>query len=315
LTESANFKSPIYITKEGELLNLTIKTEILNPHGNRRQTRGLKMGENRQKAYETETQVSEETKQRLLDEKEKTEKEAQKYIRRHVRFRHQLILLSAEVLPLIPFFAITFFYSNYPKLYGSFFYVIILFFFLYVVVGYLGGIFLIRRRLKHTAKLVCFYTSVNAAQSLEKGSLVEGSFFVTKLLDFIKTFSEEEKVKIGLFSSSLKKLYLGDIEQLHEQKSAVGKAVLENGKIRTDFSNHLYILANSLFSTEEPTNFDKGIQSLKFFIENTKSYFQPFTYLQRHQKTSSIAKALSEIGKSTIVPLVLFILWLIFGYK
>jgi hypothetical protein len=273
------------------------------------------MSENRQKAYKTETQVSEETKRRLLDEKGKTEEEARKYIRRYVRFRRQLILLSAQLLPLIPFFTITLFLSNYRGLYGNFFSVLILFFSLYVVAGYLGGVFIIRRSLRHTAKLVCLYTSVNAAQSLEKGSLVERSFFVTKLFDLIKTFSEEEKVKIGLFSSSLRQLYLGNVEQLHEQKSAVGKAVLENSKMRTDFSDHLYILANSLFSTEKPADFDKGIKSLKFFIENTKSYFQPVTYLQRHKRTASMAKALFEIGKSGIVPLVLFTLWLVFGYK
>lgn len=273
------------------------------------------MNEKLQKRDETEIQVTEELKKLLVEEKEKNNEKATRLIRRYGRFRFNLIIYSVFYLLIAPYMMFFSSFTSGQRFLGSSYFLLFLLLVVYVVTLYVLLVLIVRGELRRSAKLICFYSSVSAAQSLEKGNLVEGSHLVTRLFDLIVPFSEVEKVNIGYFKSSLKQLFLGDIEQLHQQRVAVGRAILENGKMSKQFSNHLYILANSLFSMERLSNFDEGIASLRFFIQNSKSYFQPATYLQKHKKVGIVTRVLSEIGKNTLIPVLLFVLWLIFGYR
>jgi hypothetical protein len=259
--------------------------------------------------------VSEETKSRLKTELEKENERARKYIRRHVRFRRTIILLTIQTVVFIPYVFGVYYFLAPSNLHNDIKDLMLILSIPYMVVAYLISIFLLRRRLRHTCKLTCLYASVSAAQSLEKGNIVEGSFFITKLCEFLKTFAEEERVQIGHFPSSIKKLFLGNIEKLHEQRTAVGKAVMENRNLSFRSSNYLYILADSLFSLKKEPNYDEANEALRFFIKSSEKYFEPATYLQQHRKLNSAIRILSEAGKITLVPLLIFVLWLIFGYR
>lgn len=272
------------------------------------------MNEKLQKGDKTETQVTEELKKLLVEEKEKNNEKACRFIKRYGRLRLNLIIYAAFYLLTVPYMIFLFSITSGPSFLGISYFLLILLV-VYVITLYVLLVLIARTQLRRSAKLICFYSSVSAAQSLEKGNLVEGSYLVTKLFDLIVPFSEVEKTNIGYFKSSLKQLFLGDIEQLHQQKVAVGRAILENGKMSKQFSNHLYILANSLFSIEKLSNFDEGIASLRFFIQNSEPYFQPATYLQKHKKVGIVTRVLTEIGKNTLIPVLLFVLWLIFGYR
>jgi len=132
-----------------------------------------------------------------------------------------------------------------------------------------------RSKFKDLCKIVCLYASVSAAEALENGNIVKGSFFAMKLFELIKPSSEVEKVKIGHFKSNVKNLFLGDIEKINEQRLAVGKSILATYSKRLDFSNNLYTLASSFF-LDAPSGIDGGAIALRFFINEEASLFAMF---------------------------------------
>jgi hypothetical protein len=194
---------------------------------------------------------------------------------------------------------------------------------------------------------ICFHLSVTAAEKLEKNQLVDGSFLVTKLMEYLPYFLKDEKIKIEEIKSDLKTLFLGLVEELDEQRSAVGKAVLQNAPMRLSFAKHLYKLAASIApfhvaimlkvgKSEDPANYketsdlllskkddsgtivdyDEVHLCLRFFYKSSQKYFQePKTFLGKHKTLNTVVKKFAEFGKIVIVPLLGFILWLVFGYR
>ena len=259
-------------------------------------------------------QISVETKKRLLEEKQKIDDRANRYIRRQIMYRRFILLFTIQIILYVPVpLAIGYFFGtlSLSNLTGI---LVSLLTITYAVSLNLFMVLEMRRRYKNLSKTVCLYTSISGAEALEKGNIAKGSFFAVKLFEFMKPFSEAEKIKLGHFKSTVKNLFLGDIENLHEQKSAVGKAILSNPTKRLDFSNNLYILADSLFS-DSPSNIDGAITALRFFANESEKYSEPKTFLQKHKKVDMSTKVLSEIGKITLVPILLFVLWFISGYK
>lgn len=258
-------------------------------------------------------QVSVDVKKRLQEEIAANAEKTRKAIRRHVQFRRSMLVFAAQCGALIPYFLVIFYYfaPRFPSPTQDYMLPVLV---PYMILLGLLGFFLMKKQLKRSCRLACLYTSVNAAMSLEKNNIVEGSFFVTRLFEFLKDFAEEEKVQIGYFPSNLKKLFLGNIERLREQSKAVGKAVIEGCNLK-EVTNNLYVLADSLFSSQSEPKYDVANESLKFFMKNSEKYFEPATYLQQHKRLNSTIKALSEMGKIILVPILLFILWLVFGYK
>ncbi len=257
-------------------------------------------------------QVSDEIKHTLISEKEKQSDKVFRTIKRQILFKRYVLVLFFQLLVLIPFFWI-FSYTMPPTstspsvLFSSMI--------AYVIAIY-GIFFWQNRRMFHRrCKILCLYSAVSAADALDRNDVVEGSFYVTRLLNFIKPFAESEKIKIGCFPTDVKSAFLGKIEKLTEQSSAVGKAILGNSGLRTDFSNQLYLLANSLFLRDKAPDLNMGVKSLDFLFEKSKPYFESITYLQSHKRLNMATKILSEIGKLALVPILLFILWFLFGYK
>ncbi len=184
----------------------------------------------------------------------------------------------------------------------------------YVAAVYIGSVFILRQQLRRSCKIVCLYSAVNAAKSLEEGDLLKASYFTVKMAEFIKPFSEMEKVKIGHFTCKLRDVFLGDIDKIHEQGAGIGRAIIEQTDKSKDFSNNLYNLSLTLFSSH-PVKLNEAISSLKFFIESSQGYFKPQTFLQNHKKMNVLTRTLAEAAKVSLVPALLFILWLVFGYK
>jgi hypothetical protein len=260
-----------------------------------------------------DSKASVETKTQLLEEKQRIDETAKRYIRRQAMYRRFILIIPFQFVLLIPYTVIMVYISS-PRVYnGSFWWMIL------ITIAYVFGFYLLfvremRKRIRSLSKTICLYCSVSAAESLESGNIVKGSFFAVRLFDLIKPFSEAERIKLGHFKCTLKNLFIGDIENLHEQKSAIGKAILANPEKRNEFSNNLYALAGSLFSSS-PSNIDGAIKALRFFDDASKKYFEPKTFLQNHKKLDSTTKGLFEIGKITLVPILLFVLWIVFGYK
>ena len=258
--------------------------------------------------------ISEATKKQLLAEKQKIDSEVSSYINRQIMYKRFMFLIPIQLVLYIPFLAVTSFFFgtlsfNEPNSLWGFLLSVV-----YVVSMNFFIVWEMRSRYKRLCKPVCLYVSVSSAEALEKGNMTRGSFFAVKLFEFIKPFSEVERVKLGHFKCSVKELFLGDIENLHEQRRAVGKAILTNQKMQHEFSNNLYILASSLFS-EVPLNIEDGVGPLRFFANASKEYFEPATFLQKHKKVGTTAKVLTEIGKITLVPVLLFVFWIAFGYN
>ena len=258
--------------------------------------------------------VSAETKKQLLEEKQKIDNKANRFIRRQIMYKRFRFLVPIEIVLLIPYLVAISYFSGAQRFYGDNFVWMIIFLLCYVVSFYLFFSWALKSKSKALCKQICFYASVSAAEELENGNIVKGSFFAVRLFEFIKPFSEAEKVKLGHFKCSVKNLFLGEIEKLNEQKSAIGKAILADYSKRLEFSKNLYVIASSFFS-ESPSTFDNGVKALRFFADQSEKYFEPATYLQKHKKIEMTTKVLSEIGKITLVPILLFVLWLIFGYK
>jgi len=172
-----------------------------------------------------------------------------------------------------------------------------------------------RRHLKKFSRVVCFFTSVSAAESLEKGNRVDAGFFVDILFSRFETFAETKRISVSLWDTSLKNLLHEVVETLHENHDAVKQAVINESKLSNEFSGHLYLLADELFSENENSNYNQALESLHYFAEKSKKYWLPTGFLGRHKKVKRTMPILTELLKLTIVPILLFILWLIFGYK
>jgi hypothetical protein len=179
--------------------------------------------------------------------------------------------------------------------------------------------------LRKTWRPTCFYYSVCAADSLENGKLIEGSYYVNKLLSFIVRFSniekasvkytkEEETCKINC-DAQINEFFQDKVVKLCQQKSAVVKTVLEKNDVSFGFANNLYFLADSLFSNNK--NLSRANASLDFLLESSRENFKEETYLQKHKNLNAISKTAfnTEILVVAIPILIQFTLWLIFGYN
>ncbi len=158
------------------------------------------------------SRISEATKKQLLDEKQKIDSEVSSYINRQIMYKRFIFLTPIQLVLFIPFLTVASFFSgtlsfNEPNSLWGFLLSVI-----YVVSLNSFVVWEMRRRYKRLCKPVCLYASVSGAEALEKGNMTRGSFFAIKLLEFIKPFSEVEKVKLGHFKCSVKQLFLGDIE-------------------------------------------------------------------------------------------------------
>jgi len=80
-------------------------------------------------------------------------------------------------------------------------------------------------------------------------------------------------------------------------------------------SHNLYKLADSLFLDEKDPDYDGALSSLRFFQDVGEKYAEPATFAQRHRTMGFVSKIISEFLKATIVYILIFILWLISGYK
>ncbi|MGZ4851237.1 MAG: hypothetical protein ACXV2C_07655 [Candidatus Bathyarchaeia archaeon] len=167
----------------------------------------------------------------------------------------------------------------------------------------------------------CFFYSVSAAESLEKDKLVDGSFYVDKLISFINQFSKTTKVEVyksktcesKTLKVKVKELFHDNIEDLSDLRYDAVKAVRESGVLSWMFSRHLYMLANSLFSYSKE-NISNAYFSLCFLNENIKKCHED-TFLDSHKTTNSNLKIFTEFSKIVLIPIVLpFILWLVFRY-
>jgi hypothetical protein len=162
----------------------------------------------------------------------------------------------------------------------------------------------------------CFYYSVSAAKSLEHCEFVEASFYVDKLISFINQYSKTKKAKIESFKVKVKELFHDNIENLCDHKPAVVKAIRESGVLRVIFADHLYMLANSLFSDED-FDINQANDSLGLLVENCQKYFQEDTFLQKHKTTYSSLKGLAG-ASPFLVPIITgiipVILKLVFHY-
>ena len=87
-------------------------------------------------------------------------------------------------------------------------------------------------------------------------------------------------------------------------------------KLRTQFSYHLYSLASQLFSLKSELDYDKARESLRFILHKSQEYWvEPTGFLEKHRKVAGAVSVLHELLKVAIAPMVLFIFWLVFGYK
>jgi hypothetical protein len=258
--------------------------------------------------------IPDETKKRVLAELDAHKGEARRAVRMRVRYRRRMIIYILQVPIAVSYFAVMLFI--FPSFFGRASIVeLILAMLMYAGAVSAFSIFSLERSLRRTIRLVCLYLSVNAAQYLEKGNLVEGSFLTTKLFEALEDWAEEKHVEIGYFPSRVKNLFLGSVDELQRQNTAVGRALLENNDLASRSSQNLYLLADSLFIQEEEPDLDRAHDALKFFKQISKDYFLPASYLQRHEMLGSAYRILSQVGQLILVPLMLFILWLVFGYK
>jgi hypothetical protein len=81
----------------------------------------------------------------------------------------------------------------------------------------------------------------------------------------------------------------------------------------SQFSQNLYLLAENVFSEREH-KFNKALTSIRFFIKVGEKQEEPISFLDRHHTTVKGLGILFEFLKATIAAIVLFILWILFGY-
>lgn len=187
------------------------------------------------------------------------------------------------------------------------------------VVFYIGmtiiEVVISRRRIRKASRAVCLYASVSAAESLEQGNTVEAGYFAKILFSTMKDFAESAKVKMGLWKPSLKEVFLGDVEKVWEQRKAISKAIVDAKELRNQFSNHLYLLANQLFSLKTKSDHNKARESLQFIMHKSQKYWvEPTGFFEKHKNVRGALSTLNDFLKIALAPIMVFILWLFFGY-
>jgi hypothetical protein len=177
--------------------------------------------------------------------------------------------------------------------------------------------------LRKTWKPTCFFYSVCAAEALDKAELVEGLFYLDKLLSFMSKFSNQEKTGIRYAENeercsiscyvNLDSIFHSKLCKLKQQKDAILKTVDESGDMCFTFANNFYILADSLFSRKDLNRVNK---SLDFILESSEKNFRQETYLERHKNLNAVTRTtFSAETLAAIIPIVVpFLLWLMFGY-
>jgi hypothetical protein len=193
------------------------------------------------------------------------------------------------------------------------------------------------RRKDYTER--CKIIAQGAAQHLKDGKIVECSFLMSELFRVLKNMRlrrinisiEQEPVSIKLpgmkeaivfgkqkvftYKPNLQELFQERLNILYEQRKAVSRAILAtSSQSNPNFVSNIESLTNNLFCSDSAVDLTKAISSLDFFIEKGKDYNQE-TFSQKHKTIYSSIKGLTEAGKLLLIPLLTFILWLIFGYK
>lgn len=172
-----------------------------------------------------------------------------------------------------------------------------------------------RKTLRNSSKSICLFASVSAAESLEKGNFVDAGFFASVLFSTLKTFAESEKVKMEPWTPSLKKLFLGEVEKAWEQRSVISKTMMNEKNLHNEFSHHLYLLADRLFSLAHAPDYNNAYKSLEFIMQKSQKYWvEPAGFLEKHKRAANALSVVHDFLKITLVPIIFFILWLIFGY-
>jgi len=265
---------------------------------------------------DVDEEFPQEAKKSLLAERDKLESEASMgaFFRRSYRSYGILALVQGLILVL---FAVTQVFENKPQT-ESLLPTIALISSTSLIglTSILGVIASLRRRgdAKRASQPVCFYTAVCAAEFLEQGNFIAAGHYVEKLFGPMKWFAQNIEVGVGIWgTSNLRDVYWGDIDKLWELRKTIGKAVMNQQDMRNQFSQNLYSLAENVFSEREH-KFNKALTSIQFFIKVGEQQEEPISFLDRHHTTSKVLGILFEFLKVTIAYIVLFILWILFGY-
>jgi len=272
-------------------------------------------------------EIPSEVKNRLFNEREEIVKEGNRYVFQKRLFRFEVFfyygrILAALTLAALIVYSVAFSLSGKQEIvsvYGIFEipYWVILAFVGAVYIGsaaFEGVIF--RRNVRKASRAICLYASVSAAELLEQDKIVEAGFFTNLLFSTIKEFAESVRVEIGPWKPSLRKVFLGAIEKAWQQREAISRAMVDMKDLRNQFSYHLYLLASHLFSLKSKSDFNKAHESLQFIMQGSRKYWvEPTGFLQRHKRVAGVLVVVHGSLKLTLVPILLFILWLIFGYK
>ncbi len=267
-----------------------------------------------------EEPISEETRKKLLDQKNKDEDMVKLYLRRHRRYLTTLVMFVVQIVTAIMAVYLvmnlepatsTVPYLNWvvPQYWLIFSTV------LFNLVFYSIMTWISIRTLRQHSRSICFHASVSGAESIAQGKMVEGAFHVVILFRFIKQYSDEAKVHIGPWNSKIRGLFLGIIENLHESREAIGKAVLNSHEQKEKLSSSLYRLASSFFQDEKNPDYNDALSSLRFFQEMSEKYAEAATFAQRHRRVGSVLRIIGEFMKATIVYILIFVLWMTFGFR
>lgn len=166
---------------------------------------------------------------------------------------------------------------------------------------------------KSESRAYCLFISISAAECLESGEKVKAAFFAEKLFEIFPLFARNIKVKVGPWKTDLSKILEHDVEETYLSRKAIG-SLIRLGKIRT-LSSTFYSLADQLFSKDASNDYDAFHESLSKIVESSKKYrHEEPTFFEKHPNLKNTLTEISEYSKLTIVVILLFILWLTFGY-
>ena len=126
---------------------------------------------------------------------------------------------------------------------------------------------------------------------------------------------QTQKISISPWIVTVKEALKEEIEKIKDRHSAINRAVMSEKEQSKLFSNYLYVVADELFSRKKNPNWNKTLEAPLFFISVGEKYQKPSGFLDKHKRIRRTTALLSEFLKSAIVPLLLFVLWLIFGYN
>jgi len=171
--------------------------------------------------------------------------------------------------------------------------------------------FHVKRKTKQKIKEYCLFTSISSAKCLESGDKVRAAFYAEKFFRAFPIFTGNTKFEIGPWKTSLAEVFEHDIKEFYYSRKAIGPTIMKGETLSDEF----YSLADQLFSKDAPSNYDIVQESLRKIIESTKPYRRKeLTFFDKHPKLKGTLAELSEYVKLTIVLIISFILWLIFGY-